>query len=504
MDLRLEFPEPAPAPFLSRRASYPWLVVGTVCIGAFIGQVDASIVQLAMPALEDSFDAPLHAVSWVAVGYVLAYAAALPMFARLAEIGGRKALYLVGFALFGLFSALCGLAPNLPLLILFRILLGASGAALGANSLVILVAAAGPERRGKAVGVMAAAQAVGLSLGPALGGALLAAFGWRAIFWVTVPFALIASALAWLIVPRTKVFAKDARFDALGAALLAPALVALLLAITELPTWGLSAPLFVTALAALILFALFVWREAQAPAPLIHLSLFRVPAFAAGAVGVLVSYALLYGMLFAMSFALVRGYHDPSYAAGLRLTIVPVALGIVAPFSGALADKRPRLVMLGGMVFCGFAALALTRLLTGSPASLSGVMGALAAFGVGLGLYIAPNNSATLEAAPADQQGIAGGLVNLMRVLGTGVGVAAASAMLGWRLEVIAQAHGRTAGASGPQLLAAVGGALVMLAALAALGAVMAFIRNDPETGRREASAPSMPPSPEPLARPAS
>jgi MFS family permease len=90
MDLRLEFPEPAPAPFLSRRASYPWLVVGTVCIGAFIGQVDASIVQLAMPALEDSFDAPLHAVSWVAVGYVLAYAAALPMFARLAEIGGRK------------------------------------------------------------------------------------------------------------------------------------------------------------------------------------------------------------------------------------------------------------------------------------------------------------------------------------------------------------------------------------------------------------------------------
>ncbi len=130
-------------------------------------------------------------------------------------------------------------------------------------------------------------------------------------------------------------------------------------------------------------------------------------------------------------------------------------------------------------------------------------MGALAAFGVGLGLYIAPNNSATLEAAPADQRGIAGGLVNLLRVLGTGVGVAAASAMLGWRLEVIAQARGRTAGASEPQLLAAVGGALLMLAALAALGAVMAFIRNDPETGRRKASAPSLPPSHEPLARPA-
>jgi MFS family permease len=144
------------------------MVVGTVCIGAFIGQVDASIIQLAMPSLEEAFDAPLHAVSWAAVGYVLAFASTLPLFARLAEIGGRKALYLTGFVLFALFSALCGLATSLLTLIVFRLLQGAGGAMLGANSLVILVAAAGPARRGKAIGIMAAAQAVGLSLGPAL------------------------------------------------------------------------------------------------------------------------------------------------------------------------------------------------------------------------------------------------------------------------------------------------------------------------------------------------
>ena len=113
-------PEPAPAQFFERRAAYPWFVVGTVCIGAFVGQVDASIVQLAMPRFEDAFDAPLDAVSWVAVAYVLAFAAVLPAFARLAEIGGRKTLYLCGFALFGLFSALSALAPSLPLLIAFR------------------------------------------------------------------------------------------------------------------------------------------------------------------------------------------------------------------------------------------------------------------------------------------------------------------------------------------------------------------------------------------------
>ena len=102
-------PEPAPARFFERRAAYPWFVVATVCLGAFMGQLDASIVQLAMPALEDAFDAPLNAVSWVAVAYVLGLAAALPAFARLAEIAGRKTLYLFGFVAFGLFSALCGL-----------------------------------------------------------------------------------------------------------------------------------------------------------------------------------------------------------------------------------------------------------------------------------------------------------------------------------------------------------------------------------------------------------
>jgi EmrB/QacA subfamily drug resistance transporter len=484
LDRTLAFSEPAPLLFFEWRTIYPWLVVGTVCIGAFIGQVDASIVQLAMPTLEDAFDAPLHAVSWVAVGYVLAYAATLPVFARLAEIGGRKALYIAGFAIFGFSSALCGLSLSLPLLIGFRLLQGVSGGALGANSLALVVAAAGPARRGRAVGVMAAAQAVGLSLGPALGGTLTSAFGWRAIFWVTVPFALLGTALGWLIVPKTAVLAEDRRFDAGGALILAPALVALLLTITQAPAWGLTPPFAGAASAALILLGLFDWRERRAPAPLIRLGLFRSPAFSAGAVGVLVSYGLLYGMFFAMSFALVRGYHEAPYIAGLMLTPVPVALGLVAPFSGALGDNRPRLVMVGGMALSAVAALALTFVLTGSPQSLLAMMIALMGFGAGLGLYIAPNNSATISAAPADKAGVAGGLVNLLRVLGMGVGVAAASAVLSWRLGLAAGAQGRTAAAPEAALFAAVDAALIMLAAFAAIGAAMGLIR---DRGKAEA-----------------
>jgi EmrB/QacA subfamily drug resistance transporter len=467
----VKFFEPAPARFFEKRASYPWMVVGTVCIGAFIGQVDASIVQLALPTLEDAFGAPLHVVSWVAIGYMLAFASTLPLFARLAAIGGRKSLYLCGFALFGLFSMLCGVAEDLTSLIVFRLLQGASGAMLGANSLAVLVAAAGPGRRGKAIGIMAAAQAVGLSLGPVLGGALLASFGWRAIFWITVPFAVGGAALGWLIVPRTAAFAKDPRFDFIGAVLIVPALVASMLAITEAQAWGASARLGIAAGAGLVLLGVFAWNETKTSAPLIDRKLFGTTAFSAGALGVLVSYAMLYGMLFSMSFALIRGYHEQPFAAGLTLTIIPITLGLVAPFSAAASDNNPRLVMLAGAACTAAAAIMLMAFLNGSAGSMSPVLASLAAFGVGLGLYIAPNNNAAMAAAPPGQSAEAGGLLNLLRVLGSGIGVASASVVLGFGLGR-AGVPARTAGVPEAALFAATHDTLAMLAGFAVLAAV--------------------------------
>src|SRR5215470_14376972 len=154
--------EPPAAQAIARMASYRWLVVGTVCIGAFMGQVDSSITQLLLPRLELDFDARLSTVSWVAVGYLLAMAAFLPIFGRLADMVGRKLLYSGGFLLFVLGSGLCGFAPNLPTLIGFRVLQAVGAALLSSNSVAIIVTAAGAERRGRALGVQSAAQAVGL------------------------------------------------------------------------------------------------------------------------------------------------------------------------------------------------------------------------------------------------------------------------------------------------------------------------------------------------------
>jgi len=197
------------------------------------------------------------------------------------------------------------------------------------------------------------------------------------------------------------------------------------------------------------------------------------------------AYAMLYAMFFVMSFALVRGYNDPPFAAGLRLTIIPIVLGLIAPFSSAASDKHPRLVMLTGAAFAAGAALALIEVLSGSPDSLPGVMILLAGFGAGLGLYITPGNSTTMAAAPAAQSAEAGGLLNLLRVLGSGIGIASASLVLAFRLATAVGVPFRTTGAPSALLFAAVRDTLVMLAAFSTLAAIMVVIRNLPTKGNK-------------------
>ena len=202
-DALLKGREPPPARSIARLASYRWFVVGTVCIGAFMGQVDSSITQLVLPRLEVDFNARLSTVSWVAVAYLLTMAGFLPVFGRLADMFGRKLLYTGGFLLFVLGSTLCGFAPNLPALIAFRVLQAIGAALLSSNSVAIVVTAAGPDERGRALGVMAAAQAVGLSAGPALGGLVLDTLGWQWVFWINVPFGLAAAVIGWFVIPPT-------------------------------------------------------------------------------------------------------------------------------------------------------------------------------------------------------------------------------------------------------------------------------------------------------------
>jgi EmrB/QacA subfamily drug resistance transporter len=475
-----EWLEAPPADWIARQPNYPWLVVAVACIGAFIGQLDACIVQLAMPVMERQFDAGLSAVSWVATGYLLAFACALPVFARLSEITGRKRFYILGFLLFAIASLLCGFAPSLPVLIAGRMLQGVGGSLLGANSVVILTHAAGPERQGRAMGIFASAQAVGVGLGPAAGGVLVTALGWHWVFWVAVPFSLAGAVAGWMIVPRTPHAVAKGAFDWRGAVLLAPALATTLLVLTDSHAMSMTAVSLGIA-AAVVLLVLFVREEHRVAAPLIALSLLRRVPFACGIVCVLLCYGLLYAMFFLMAFAFVNGDHETPLAAGIRLAIVPVTLGLVAPYSGALSGRYgARPLKLAGMLSCIGGLLLMSLSLSEHLSGLVQTAASLVLFGGGLGLFIAPNNSATMSAAPAEQSGVAGGLLNLMRVLGTSVGVAAASSVLAWRLEARLGFGFRLSSVAPETLFAAVQESMLLLLAMAGVAGLASLVSARP------------------------
>jgi len=471
--------EPPPAQIVARFPAYRWFVVGTVCIGAFMGQVDSSIAQMLLPRLEHEFDARLSTVSWVAVAYLLTMAAFLPIFGRLADMVGRKLLYTGGFLLFVLGSGLCGLAPNLPVLIVFRVLQAIGAALLSSNSVAIIVTAAGPERRGRALGIQSAAQAVGLSAGPVIGGLLLDTLGWQWVFWINVPVGLAGAVIGWLVIPVTQELPADGRFDWKGALLIVPALTALMAVLNEGYAWGLTSPALVgSALLAIILPTLFLRTERHTEAPLVDLELFRQGAFVTGNIAGLMSYAALFGLMFLVPFLLVRAYGDSALAAGLRLSIVPVTLGAVAPVGGALYDRfGARVVTASGMLVCVAGLVLLYAAMDRTPDSLLRVMLALAVFGIGQGLFISPNNSAIMAAAPAALTGEAGGLLNVMRSLGISVGIAAASALLSWRLAVLTGSGHNTLHAEARHLVAAAGDVILLLGGFAAAAGAISLVR---------------------------
>ena len=453
-----------------------WPVVALVCTGAFVGQVDATIVQLALPTLGRVFDAPLQHISWVALAYLLAFVSFLPIFGRLCEMLGRKALYLVGYGIFVVASALCGFAASLEQLLVFRFLQGVGGALLGANSISILVATVPSAQRGRALGFFAAAQAVGMSAGPVLGGLILEALGWRWVFWLTVPFGLLAMLAGWLVLPKVPRSPKALRFDWGGMVLIGPALILIVSTLNHASSWGLlSAPTLGSLGAAAVLLWLLRRRERRFASPLINPQLYRTPGFRSGALASVLSYALLYAVFFLMSFALEHGYGESPAQAGLRLALVPVALGLTATFSSEL--KRllgARHIGVVGMLLCVASVLLVMRTLGLSANHHLYDTVAFVGVGIGLGLFIAPNTNATLAAVPAELSGAVGSQLNLMRVLGTSLGVAAGATMLSARLAAdTGVAHGWMS-ASSDSLLAAVRQSLPVLLAIAVAAAFAA------------------------------
>ncbi|MFD8034709.1 MFS transporter [Streptomyces sp. NPDC059717] len=399
-----------------------WLAVGTVCLGAFMGQLDASIVTLIYGSLRTDFHASLAAVEWVSLAYLLTLVALLVPAGRLADAHGRKLLYLYGFAVFTLASAACGLAPSLMALVAFRVVQAAGAAMMQANSVALVTTSAPRELMRRALGVQAAAQALGLALGPTVGGTLVSTLGWRWVFWVNVPVGVVALVGGHYLLPRTRGRTTVARFDWAGLSLLAVATTSALMGLSAasglaVPGWG-AALLFVVAAST---GWGFVRRQRQATEPLLNLALLRVRAVAFGLAGALSGYLVLFGPLVLVPIVLTaRGSSE--LTAGLVITVLPAGFALAATGGDRLLPHRlsDRARCLAG---AGVFTLASTGLLI-VPLATGWLVSVLALTGLGLGMFTPANNAMIMGAVPARSSGTGGGLVNMTRGLGTALGVA--------------------------------------------------------------------------------
>jgi MFS family permease len=395
-----------------------WFAVATVCFGAFMGQLDASIVLVTFPALQREFAAPLAAVQWVSLAYLLALVGLVAAAGRIADAAGRKAVYVYGFAVFTAASAACGLAPGLGWLVGFRVVQAVGAAMLQANSVALVVTSVPRAKMRAALGVQAAAQALGLAAGPALGGLLVSSAGWRWVFWVNVPVGIAAMVAGRFLLQRTRDRTPLGHFDYGGLALLALSSTALLLALSgvsglPVPGWAVAA-LAVTAVAAV---AGFGWRERHAASPLVDLAVLRPAAVSVGLVGALCGYLVLFGPLALFPHVLgTRG------AVGLVLACLPAGFAVAALIADrvlpAWLGARSRAMAGAAAAVAGCAGL----LTVPGSVLLAGALLLLA--GAGLGVFIPANNSVVMASIPPRMPATGGGLVNMARGLGTALGVA--------------------------------------------------------------------------------
>lgn len=409
---------------------HKWFVLLAVGIGTFMSALDGSVVNTVLPIVQHTFQTEIATIEWVVVVYLLVVSGLLLTFGRLGDLRGHRRVYLLGYIIFIVGSALSGLAPSATWLVLFRCFQALGAAMLFSNAPAILTGTFPPSQRGQALGLQGMMTYLGLTLGPSLGGWLTQAFSWRAVFYINVPVGLLALALSWAFVPGDHMEEHQQPFDWAGALLFMAGLVALLLALNEGAAWGWgSAPIIGLLAGAVVTLGLFIHWEGRVKAPMLDLSLFRIPVFTLSTVSAVLNYVGLYCIVFLMPYYLLDGRGLQPAQVGLLLTAQPVIMAIVAPISGSLSDRiGSRLPATLGMVILAAGLVILSRMGPQTPLSLT-IIG-LAVAGLGTGIFVSPNNSALMGSAPRTRQGIASGVLATARNIGMVLGIGLSGAIL--------------------------------------------------------------------------
>jgi EmrB/QacA subfamily drug resistance transporter len=391
-------------------------------LGVLMATIDISIVNVSLPTLVQSLRTDFPTIQWVILSYVLVISSTMLIMARLGDLVGKKRIYLLGLSVFTFGSLLCGMAPSVYWLIGFRALQGC-GAVMVQSLGIALVTEAFPAReRGRALGVMGGIVSVGLALGPPVGGMIIGMASWHWIFLINIPIGLLAIVATASFIPAFSPFREKIRFDVPGGLVLLATIAAYALAMTMGQHLGFREIRVLALLTgAGTGLGLFIFLEIKSPLPMLNPQLFRNILFSINLLmGWLVFIVL--GGTFTLPFylELVKGL--PTEQVGLLMMVLPVAMGTVSIFAGNLSDRfGPRGISLLGLFLLVGGCLAIGSL--DVETTLGGYLLRLLPFGLGMGLFQAPNNSAVMGAASKEHLGVASGLLALSRTLGHTTGI---------------------------------------------------------------------------------
>ncbi len=450
-----------------------WVLLTTV-LGSGMAQLDGTVVNVALPRIGKDLHAGLTSLQWTLNAYTLTLSGLLLLGGSLGDRLGRRRIFVFGVGWFAVASAGCALSPTAGVLIGMRGLQGVGAALLTPGSLAILEAVFRKQDRAAAVGAWSGLGGVATAIGPVLGGVLvgLAPWGWRLVFLINLPLAVVVIVVANRAVPESRDEQATGRLDVPGAVYAALGLGALIYALTEGPAQGWPVSLLISAGAGVLLLLGFLLNEHRRPDPMMPLSLFSSRQFSAANLVTFVVYAALSGSLFLLpvQLQLVSGFSP--VAAGSSMLPVTVVMLLLSARMGRLAQRiGPRWPMTVGPVVAG-SGLALLSRLNAESSYLSGVLPAVLIFALGLSATVAPLTATVLAAAPERQVGVASAVNNdVARTAGL-LAVAVLPALAGITPAAYADPAALSHGFQHAVLIAAV---------LCAAGGVLSFltIRND-------------------------
>jgi EmrB/QacA subfamily drug resistance transporter len=407
-----------------------WWTLAAVSFGLFMIMLDNTIVNVALPTIQKSLHLQVSELEWVVAGYALTFGALMLTGGKLADLLGRRAMFVVGLVIFTLSSLACGLAGGASLLIAARIVQGLGAALMNPSTLSIITVTFPPKQRGTAIGIWAGVSALALAIGPLAGGLITEHINWNWIFFINVPIGALAILAAFAFIEESRDTSAEQRPDVPGLFTSALGLFALSYALIEANTYGWTSGRIVAAfVVAAVSLVAFVVLEQHQRLPMLDLSLFRNRGFAGANTVMLLVGLAMFGVFFYVSLYLQQILKYSPVKAGASFLPWTVLIILLAPFAGKLSDRfGSRPFVTGGMVVLTGSLFLFSRM--GMHESFWGLLPAMIFGGVGMGIAMAPTTAAAMHSVRADKAGVGSAVLNSMRQVGGSLGIAVMGAIV--------------------------------------------------------------------------